>query len=243
MTCWAKREFAQWPRYVPARVIEVLAGQPVFHFPNDPLCLTTNNTEDEPEIGHKGSSHNEKAQLANTLWAAHPATPWVIRVEFPFVACPNGEKCIIEQVVFSNASTNRFRPFPPGQSANSLNVQGMYWQGSSSWQVQTHPTKGKERIRSVSKLQPGENFIIEQSPPTPGQIGMFAPSEGIMKVGRYRLSTMAHKGAAVDLFTLPDVNSSSGRFKPFLPKGKARIRSMAKEGSLAELPRASLGAH
>ena len=34
-------------------------------------------------------------------------------------------------------------------------------------------------------------------------------------------------GAAVDLLMLPDVNSSPGGLKPFLPKGKARIRSMA----------------
>ena len=74
----------------------------------------------------------------------------------------------------------------------------------------------------------GKNLIIEQSPPTPGQICLFTSSEGIMKVGRYRLSTMSSKGAAVDSFTLPDVKSSSGRFKPFLPKGKARIRSMSK---------------
>ncbi|EDR06247.1 uncharacterized protein LACBIDRAFT_328894 [Laccaria bicolor S238N-H82] len=93
----------------------------------------------------QSSSHNEKAQLANTLWAAHPATPWVIGVEFPVAACPNGENFIIEQAVFSNASTNsssgRFRPFPPKGKARIRSMS----------KVQTHPTKGKERIRSVSK--------------------------------------------------------------------------------------------
>ncbi|EDQ98586.1 uncharacterized protein LACBIDRAFT_335826 [Laccaria bicolor S238N-H82] len=88
-------------------------------------------------LSGQGSSHNEKAQLANTLSAAHPAIPWVIGVEFPVAACPNGEDFITEQAVFSNASTNR-------TYLGKARIRSMS-------KVQTHPTKGKERIRSVSK--------------------------------------------------------------------------------------------
>ncbi|EDR07463.1 uncharacterized protein LACBIDRAFT_327976 [Laccaria bicolor S238N-H82] len=132
-------------------------------------------------LSDQGSLHNEKAQLANTLWAAHPAIPWVIRVEFPVAACPDGENFIIEQAVFSNASTNRsssaigthhesrspgrFRPFPPKGKARICSMS----------KVQTHPTKGKERICSVSKDDVTPSFSHNEKAQLANRIGCPIP--------------------------------------------------------------------
>ncbi|EDQ98878.1 uncharacterized protein LACBIDRAFT_335565 [Laccaria bicolor S238N-H82] len=123
---------------------------------------SANSLSGQAKMGQKGSSHNEKAQLADTLSAAHPAIPWVIGVEFADAAC-------------------------------------------------TH----------------GRNLIIEQSSLTPQQISC---------------EVWVHRGAAVDVFTLPNVTvrlagsnpsyprakrefAQCPRFKPFLPKRKANSLS------------------
>ncbi|EDR06251.1 uncharacterized protein LACBIDRAFT_328899 [Laccaria bicolor S238N-H82] len=91
---------------------------------------SANSLSGQAKMGQKGSSHNEKAQLADTLSAAHPAIPWVIGVEFADAACTHGRNLIIEQSSLTpqqiSPSSGRFKPFLP---------------------------KGKARIRSMSKVQ------------------------------------------------------------------------------------------